>query len=781
MFENAKVSSYLLVKITIISLILVSGLTLSTIFIEHVEGQAVNSVQGQVINSISKKPVSGVTVEISIADKQSTAPVVTDSNGRFSFPNLGTLQPPYRLDFTKRKYKPKTVQPVNSGANIQVELEPGNIQTPVAPRVYSGPRSVRLGWDANPEYNIAGYNVYRRVAGEATWQRLNNPTAQPYEGYISGLEYEDATVQPSTYYEYAIQAVSDVDRYTGLSSASEQVKGQFLTVFFPEQVNYNDAGMYLWERNPQNPQQWQVRIPVNSKSVYDVSATSVQIDAELPANLLLDPSTISVEPSGITAGMMMAANVNSQNNKISVRIAAAGVEAGSLYGAGTLFNILARPNLSVQGTQCGPLHLIPDDGAGNGVRLYDVTSLKQPLDVELQDGQLCVTGGCIHGDADNNKIVEKADAQYVLDYWVKKNSGNECILKSGDINLDRLVDSADSSLIQRWLAGKNITPPKTKDLEKSYDEYLQDVMWLADAGSLSAESILADIEKADVTVNVWLSDALTGSAGTQKTISVLADNVSNVSGFNMMLNFDKDLAEVLSVQTGSAAEDLELSYNLDVNDSGNLRVSAAGEENLGVKGTGVELLRVTFRMKGEGGNAELVLAQVRINDVYAHVPLFNDPKAPKILKTEPIPEGEGTVEGTTEGTVEGVQEGEGTPDGEGEPQVTKVNVPNVIGKTEAEARSAIISAGLTVGTVTQEYSDSVPAGKVISQTPSAGTEVDSGSTVNLVVSKGAKPRFIVSCGTSNTSSSYLSDIVLLGLTSSLLLVRTRKVKNLFFN
>ncbi|MGC9054586.1 MAG: PASTA domain-containing protein, partial [Candidatus Hydrogenedens sp.] len=702
---------------------------------------------------------------------QSTAPVVTDANGRFSFPNLGTLNPPYRLDFTKRKYKPKTVQPVNSGANIQVELEPGNIQTPAIPRVYSGPRSVRVGWDANPEYNIAGYNVYRRIAGTQTWQRLNSPSSQPYENYIAGLEYEDKTVQPSTLYEYAIQAVSDVDGYTGLSSASEQVKGQFLTVFFPEQVNYNDAGLYLWERNPQNPQQLQVRIPVNSKSVYDVSATSVQIDAELPSGLLLDPNTIDVLPSGITAGMIISANATYQNNKISVRIAAAGVEAGSLYGSGTLFNILASPNLSVQGTQCGPLHLIPDDGAGNGVRLYDVTSISRPLDLELQDGELCVTGGCIHGDADNNKIVEKADAQYVLDYWVKKNNGNECIMKSGDINLDRLVDSADSSLIQRWLAGKDITPPKTKGLEKSYDEYLQDVLWLADAGSLSAEAILADIEKADVTVNVWLSDVLTGTAGTEKTISVLADNVANISGYNMMLNFDKDLAEVVSVQLGNAATGLQLSYNSDVNDSGNLRVSAAGENNIGVKGNGVELLKVRFRMKDDGGNAELVLAQVRINDVYAHVPLFNDPKAPKILKQEPTPEG--TQEGTTEGTPEGTTEGE---------TLSKVTVPDVVGKTEAEARSLITSAGLVVGSITREYSDTVPAGKVISQNPPAQTQVNSGSAVNLVVSKGAKPRFIVSCGLNNTHSSYLADIILLSLTSGLLLIRVgRKIKSPFLN
>jgi len=762
------------------------------------EGQQLPyNVRGKVINSISKKPIPGVLVEISIADKASTEPVLTDANGNFEFPDLGTLQPPYLLQFTKRKYKPKMVQPVNSGENITVELEPGNIQKPVKPRVYSGPRSVRVGWDANPEYNIAGYNVYRRTVdanGNAltAWTRLNNPGSQPYENYISGLEYTDGTVRANTYYQYALQAVSDVDRYTDLSDnlASEVVKGQFLTVFFPEEVSYKDAGLYLWERNPDNPGQWQVRIPVNSKSVYDVSATSIQIEAELPSGLLLDSNNITVEPSGITVGMMMSANVMYQGDKLKVWIGAAGPEEQSLYGSGTLFNIIAKPNLDVSGTQCGPLHLVPDDGLGNGVRLYDViTGPTTPLELELEDGQLCVTGGCIHGDADNNKIVEKADAQYVLDYWVKKNSGNECLPKSGDINMDGLVDSADSSLIQRWLAGKDITPPKVKPLAKSYDEYLMDVAWLAEAGSMSAEAILADLEKADVEVHVWLSDKLVGVANEQKTISVYADNVSNVSGFNLMLNFDKDYAEVLNVELGDVASGLILSWNVD---GGNLRISASGEENLGAKGS-VELVKVTFKMT-EAGDAELVFAQAMINDMYAHVPMFDDPKAPKILPSSTTTEGEGTPEGTPEGVVEGIPEGtlEGTP--EGTPEGTaKVKVPDVVGKTKDEATNAITSAGLVVGKVTENYSDTVPAGKVISQLPSAGTEVVKGSAVDLVISKGKegaaggteegektqpqepKRKFIVSCGAGNGSGgSYMADMMLLGLVSGLLLVRAGK-------
>jgi len=69
----------------------------------------------------------------------------------------------------------------------------------------------------------------------------------------------------------------------------------------------------------------------------------------------------------------------------------------------------------------------------------------------------------------------------------------------------------------------------------------------------------------------------------------------------------------------------------------------------------------------------------------------------------------------------------------------QVAVPDVVGMTQAAAETAITTAGLTVGTVTEEYSDTVPSGDVISQNPVANTVVDRGSAVNLVVSKGTEP------------------------------------------
>ncbi len=68
-----------------------------------------------------------------------------------------------------------------------------------------------------------------------------------------------------------------------------------------------------------------------------------------------------------------------------------------------------------------------------------------------------------------------------------------------------------------------------------------------------------------------------------------------------------------------------------------------------------------------------------------------------------------------------------------------VEVPNVVGMAQAAAETAITDVGLVVGTVTEEYSDTVPEGVVISQDPVGGTLVDPGSAVDLVVSKGPEP------------------------------------------
>ncbi|MEE8124376.1 MAG: PASTA domain-containing protein, partial [Nitrospirales bacterium] len=68
-----------------------------------------------------------------------------------------------------------------------------------------------------------------------------------------------------------------------------------------------------------------------------------------------------------------------------------------------------------------------------------------------------------------------------------------------------------------------------------------------------------------------------------------------------------------------------------------------------------------------------------------------------------------------------------------------VLVPDVVGQSQSAAQTTLTNAGFTVGTVTTANSNSVPAGNVISQNPTAGQNVAPGTAVDLVVSDGPAP------------------------------------------
>lgn len=66
-----------------------------------------------------------------------------------------------------------------------------------------------------------------------------------------------------------------------------------------------------------------------------------------------------------------------------------------------------------------------------------------------------------------------------------------------------------------------------------------------------------------------------------------------------------------------------------------------------------------------------------------------------------------------------------------------VEVPDVINMTESEARAALTAAGFSV-TVTSEYSNTVEAGRVISQSISGGKTAAPASTIKIVISLGSE-------------------------------------------
>ena len=64
-------------------------------------------------------------------------------------------------------------------------------------------------------------------------------------------------------------------------------------------------------------------------------------------------------------------------------------------------------------------------------------------------------------------------------------------------------------------------------------------------------------------------------------------------------------------------------------------------------------------------------------------------------------------------------------------------VPNVYDMTQINAGSTISGVGLTVGTVSTDYNETITAGNVYNQNPNAGVRIPLGDPVNLDVSLGS--------------------------------------------
>lgn len=65
-----------------------------------------------------------------------------------------------------------------------------------------------------------------------------------------------------------------------------------------------------------------------------------------------------------------------------------------------------------------------------------------------------------------------------------------------------------------------------------------------------------------------------------------------------------------------------------------------------------------------------------------------------------------------------------------------ITVPSVIGKNITEAEKILVDNGLTLGKITETFSEKVPQSIVMNQIPAPGLQVKEGRAVHLSVSKG---------------------------------------------
>lgn len=695
-------------------------------------------IRGTVTNSLTGAPLAGVYVELAGLSK-AVDNTRTGANGQFSFPttahsNSTRSGSQYEITFAVSEFHPGLLTPVTASTeSANIALIPMGVTTPEQPLARSGPRCVYVEWPANPEYNLKGYNVYRtQVAAPAddaecgTYTpvamgepvKLNGTAGNIRSGLITGTEYSDTTVVKGNYYVYQIQAISGGDRASALSEDScLPVKGDFLTIFFPDVYVQSSAGLYLWEFTPGGSQY--TRIPVSSRCAYDVSTSAMQIVANVPTSLISATTTdddIVVEPTGVTAVMAGALEAHiaasPDPDVLELRIANASINAQSLYGAGDLFNVYVTTLTVLQDT-CGPLHLLDEavEGAGNGVRVYDDSYPSPlPVDLELKDGTLCKGGGCLHGDVSGANPVAGAacipdgqvnldDAKAILGIWVKKYLHPEiCWPAAGDINRDGYVDSADSTLIQRWYNGLDISPSNTAK---------------ADLSAVSFAAAGAEKDASSVDVSISISPASV-EPGDSFTASINLSGAAPTAGFEMVLAFPTGATGVTYIEDSAALGDALAGYDI-VEFSGTAENSANGWVSIAVSGdhawgekAETPLVTLQFVAGSELSTAvPLVLSSFNQFDQYGYAPRQTDPQAPEKHDGSVLVKGD-------------------------------VEVPNVVGQTQAAATSTLEAADLVVE-ITLEYSSTVTAGNVIAQSPVAGTMVTQDTTVNLTVSEGPAP------------------------------------------
>ncbi len=99
----------------------------------------------------------------------------------------------------------------------------------------AGDGQVSLGWDANSESDLTGYNVYRSTS---SFQEVANAT-QVNDGLVGEASYTDTGVTNGTEYFYRVTAVDDTENESGLSGEANATPALQVTlnrsVEMPEQ------------------------------------------------------------------------------------------------------------------------------------------------------------------------------------------------------------------------------------------------------------------------------------------------------------------------------------------------------------------------------------------------------------------------------------------------------------------------------------------------------------------------------------------------------------------
>ena len=220
-------------------------------------------------------------------------------------------------------------------------------------------------------------------------------------------------------------------------------------------------------------------------------------------------------------------------------------------------------------------------------------------------------------------------------------------------------------------------------------------------------------------IQVWVSTGLEGEEITIPDVSGMSEEEAKET--LIAKGFKKANISVEQKQSDSVDTGLVISTTPEAD------AKAAEDTKITIYvSTGAGKVTVPNLVGKSQEEAESALSEAGLNGSASEE--YSDTEAGKVISQE-IDSGEKVDKGTTVSYVVS----------KGKKPEEKVTMPPVVGVYQSRAESLLRAAGLSVGKVTSEYSDTDAEGVVISASFNEGDKLYPGTVVNLVVSKGAKP------------------------------------------
>lgn len=389
-------------------------------------------ISGRVYDINNHNKIAQVLVEL--FDEQSGAWIAsgeTNNEGHF---NIAVPNRDIKLlvKFSKQGYDLKLINLIGIPITLDIFMIPAIPNAPTDISAFSGAHEILVRWNANPEADLEGYNIYRSTTGnDDDFTKIN-------DAVLKMPKFIDKSVTDAQVYYYKITAVDKQNNESLKSQSSPAVVCNTILLNIPDN---SSRGRYD-----------NIRIPF---SFYNAAGIKpIGINFYLKYDNLINPANITVESTTITQGFTFIKTIKT-GNILHIEGYLQSYDDFNpvlLIGEGHLFDLVIPVSLELFDLgKCVPVEIVKAD-------IFDINNRRVTIDIS-DIGQLCFDFGSLLGDLNNDRVIDIGDFLYAL----KLASGilfpiNQSHKNAADYNGDSALDCGDANIIQRIVANEPINP-----------------------------------------------------------------------------------------------------------------------------------------------------------------------------------------------------------------------------------------------------------------------------------------------------------------------------------